>query len=151
MTFEQEKWNIKQYCILDLIALNYLTVLVKKCCPKNLNSILQWNIYFVIPMIERWNQQFIWTWKIDVLCNVTYPFEVYNILFSVLCSIFYHFVYSPKNFMPHWKSGSHSWNSFSFSCLLSCLSSFSVLCLHSCHRVCKMKERSFYLLTALFY
>ena len=28
MTFEQEKWNIKQYCILDLIALNYLTVLV---------------------------------------------------------------------------------------------------------------------------
>ena len=73
--------------------------------------------------------------KIDMCCNVTYPFEVYTILSRVFFwSFFYHFIFT-KKFHASLAKRKSFLEQFSFSCLLSCTNSFLYLCLRSCHRV----------------
>ena len=68
-------------------------------------------------------------------CNVTYPFEVHNILSWVFFwSLFYHFIFT-KKFHASLAKRKSFLEQFSFSCLLSCTNSFLYLCLRSCHRV----------------
>ena len=82
--------------------------------------------------------------KIDMCCNVTCPFEVYSLGSSFCCIAYFIISYSPPRKVFHGslaKRKSFLERSFLFSCcLLSCINSFSELCLHSCHRVCKMKH-----------